>query len=92
MVLTLVAVMCKLLVAEPTIKQEAECTNEEVKVEVVITNTNHDPLLSSYTVCPMFAQIVMMDWKVKHPIYSDKSYRLVQIICAPGLYEPRGSI
>lgn len=88
MIVTVVAVMCKLVVAQPTIAPDRDCTAEEMKVEEIVTDSSMDDTLSLIS-CHL-GQPQIADWKGKHPIYMKDSWRIGRIKCVPGHYEIKG--
>lgn len=90
MFVTVVAVMCKLMVAAPTIAPSADCTNEEARIEEIVTDSSMDERVDFFS-CQIGNQAALADWKGKHPIYHKASWRIARVKCAPGHYEIKGS-
>lgn len=90
MFVTVVAVMCHLMVAHPTISPDRGCTAEEAKVEEIVTDTEKDASLN-FQSC-MIGQANLANWKSNHPVYFKAEWRIGRVKCVPGHYEPRGEI
>lgn len=84
---TVVAVMCYLSAAR-TIAADRDCTDEEISVEEVVTDTNLTPELT-FQGC-MIGQPAVAKWKSEHSLYHGDRWRVARIRCVPGHYEPRG--
>jgi hypothetical protein len=91
MFVTVVAVVCKLMVAQPTIAPDRDCTAEEAKVEEIVTDSSMDDTVD-FMSCQIRGQAGVADWKGKHPIYSKNTWRIARIKCAPGHYEPKNAV
>jgi hypothetical protein len=90
MFVTVVAVMCKLMVANATLAPDRECTTEEQAVEEIVTDTSMDERVD-FQGCMIHGQIGVAEWKSKHPVYFKDAWRVARIKCAPGHYQPRVS-
>lgn len=90
MFVTVVAVMCKLLVAAPTVAPDRDCTAEETSIEEIVTDSSMDERID-FQSCMIHGQIGVADWKSKHPIYVKDSWRVARIKCAPGHYVLKGT-
>lgn len=90
MFVTVVAVMCHLVVAAPTIAPDRDCTAEEARVEEIVTDSDKDERVDFFA-CQL-GQAPLADWKQHHPIYFKPAWRIGRIKCVPGHYEPRGSV
>lgn len=90
MIVTVVAVMCKLAVAQATIAPDRDCTPEEVKIEEIVTDSDKDESFS-FQGC-MVGQAQVADWKAHHPVYLKDEWRVARIKCVPGHYVIKGSI
>jgi hypothetical protein len=88
MIVTVVAIMCKLVVAQATIVPDGDCTAEEARVEEIVTDTDKDDNLT-WIGCHL-GQAQIADWKGHHPIYHKDHWRIGRIKCVPGRYEIRG--
>lgn len=88
MFVTVVAVLCRLVVAQPTIAPNTDCTAEEARVEEIVTSSDIDDTLT-FQGC-MMGQAAVVDWKGKSPLYHSNRWRIARIKCAPGHYEPQG--
>lgn len=91
MIVTVVAVMCKLMVALPTIAPDRDCTAEEARVEEIATDSEMSEHVNMFT-CQMGGQQALAKWMGEHPIYSKPGWRIGRIKCVPGRYEKRGSV
>jgi hypothetical protein len=91
MFVTVVAVMCHLVVAKPTIAPEADCTAEEAKIEEIVTDSSMDDNVD-FNSCMIHSQIGLADWKGKHPIYFKSDWRIARVKCVPGHYSPRNAV
>lgn len=89
MYVTVVAVMCHMLVARPTVFPDADCTSEEASIEEIITDSTIDEFADFFG-CMVQGQIGAADWKSKHPLYHSSAWRIARIKCVPGHYELRG--
>lgn len=89
MFVTVVAVVCNLVVAKPTIAPDTDCTNEEARVEEIVTDSNMDDKVD-FISCQIHGLIAVAEWKGKHPIYSKPTWRVARIKCVPGQYQLRG--
>jgi hypothetical protein len=90
MIVTVVAVMCHMMVEQPTIAPDRDCTAEEARVEEIVTSSDMDPNVD-FMSCMIHAQLGLADWKVKHPIYFKPSWRVGRVKCVPGHYEIKGA-
>jgi hypothetical protein len=88
MFVTVAVVMCKLLVISSTLVPDTDCTNEEARVEEIVTDTDKDETLSLLT-CSL-GQSQVADWKEHHPIYHSNLWRVARIKCVLGRYQIRG--
>lgn len=88
---TVVAVMCQMLVAQPTIAPDGDCTSEEARVEEIVTDTDLDTRVDFFS-CMIDHQMGAADWKSHHPIYAKRGWRIARIKCVPGLYEIKGRV
>ncbi|ARQ95378.1 hypothetical protein [Bradyrhizobium phage BDU-MI-1] len=91
MFVTVVAVMCKLMVAHATITPSSECTAEEAKIEEIVTDSSMDERVDFHG-CMIHHQIGIAEWKGKHPIYAKDGWRVARVKCAPGRYEPKNAV
>jgi hypothetical protein len=91
MFVTVVAVLCKLVVASPTLAADTDCTAEEVRVEEIVTDSDRDANVDFFS-CQIGSQIGVADWKSHHPIYFKNPWRVSRIKCVPGHYEIKGAI
>jgi hypothetical protein len=83
---TVVAVMCRLIVAEPTLLPDTDCTAEELQDEQIVTDTNQDPRVDMFS-CRINSQIGLAGWKSNHPLYFKEEWRIGRIKCVDGHYE-----
>jgi hypothetical protein len=89
MFVTVVAVMCHMIASNPpTIAPSGDCTNEEQKVEEIVTDSRMDESVEFFG-CMIHAQMGIAEWKSKHPLYFKEGWRVAQIKCAPGTYVPK---
>ncbi len=88
MFVTIAVVMCRLVVAAPTLAPDRDCTAEEVKVVEVVTDSDRDDKVDFFA-CQL-GQAPIADWKRHHPIYFKDAWRIGRIMCVPGHYEPPG--
>lgn len=89
MFVTMAVIVCKLLVAQPTLAPSSDCTAEEATVEEIVADTDTMPELDMMY-CQMRGQEVAADWKSKNPLYHSNKWRIARYRCAPGHYEIRG--
>jgi hypothetical protein len=87
MFVTVVAVMCYLAVPR-TIAADRDCTDEEVGMEEIVTDSNFTPELTFMGCQIGFAALAK--WKGEHAIYHTDRWRVARVRCVPGHYEPRG--
>lgn len=91
MFVTVVAVMCKLIVAQPTIEPNGDCTAEEMKVVEVVTDSDKDPEHVDFFGCQLaLGTGAFVKWKSEHPVYFKSAWRIGRVKCLPGHYEPPG--
>jgi hypothetical protein len=89
MFVTAVAVMCKLLVAQPTLAPDGDCTAEEFKTEEVMADSDQDPNLD-FVSCQIGWPMASAEWKGKHRTYASSAWRVARVKCLPGHYIPKG--
>lgn len=89
MFVTVAVVMCKLMVAHPTLAPDRDCTAEESRVEEIVTDSDLDEHVDFFS-CQIRGQIIVADWKGKNPLYHGDRWRVARVKCAPGHYEIRG--
>jgi hypothetical protein len=89
MIVTMAVVLCKLMVTQPTIMPESDCTAEEATVEEIVGDTDTMPELD-FNYCQIRGQEIAADWKNKNPLYHSNKWRIARWRCAPGHYEIRG--
>lgn len=88
MIVTVVVVMCKLLIVPPTIMPDGDCTDEEARVEEIVTDSDQDETLN-FISC-MMSQPQVANWKEHHPLYHSNMWRIGRVKCVPGRYEIQG--
>lgn len=91
MIVTVVAVMCKLVVAHATLAPMPDCTDEEVAIEEIVSDSTLAEQISMGS-CGVLSQIALADWKGKHPIYGKPQWRIGRIKCVPGGYQKRNAV
>lgn len=91
MIVTVVAVMCHLMVAKPTLAPDTDCTAEEAKVEEIVTDSTMDEHVD-FMSCMIHGQLGVADWKSKHPIYFKPDWRVARIKCEPGRYIVKNAV
>lgn len=89
MLVTVVAVLCQLQVAHPTLAADRDCTSEEVRVEEIVTDTDMDENVTMWS-CQAGGQAPLAKWKSEHPVYHSDRWRIARVMCVPGHYELRG--
>jgi hypothetical protein len=89
MFVTVVAVMCHMLVEQPTIAPDRDCTPEEARVEEIVTDSDMDDHVDMFT-CQSGGQAALAKWKSESPIYRTGAWRIGRVKCAPGHYQPAG--
>jgi hypothetical protein len=88
--LTVVAIMCHLNVAQRMLPANRDCTAEETRNEVVVTDNELDPKLDLFS-CQSGGIISAADWKTHHPIYFKSDWRVGQIKCIAGRFTQKVS-
>jgi len=88
MFVTVAVVLCKLVVAHPTIAPDRDCTAEEMKIVEVVTDSSKEEHLD-FMSCQL-GQAPLAKWKSDNPLYFKPSWRIARILCVPGKYEPPG--
>jgi hypothetical protein len=88
MIVTVVAVLCRLVVPIATLAPDRDCTAEEVRVEEIVTSSDLDDTVTIQG-C-MTGQAAVVDWKGKSPLYHSDRWRIARVKCVPGHYELQG--
>lgn len=91
MYVTVVAILCKLVVAQPTLAPDADCTAEETRVEEIVTDSTVDEFADFFS-CMVQGQIGVAKWKSENPLYHADRWRVARVKCVPGKYEIRGRV
>ena len=91
MFVTVVAVLCRLVVADPTASPQGDCTPEEARVEEIVTDSSMDERVDFFS-CQIGGQQALAQWKNSHPIYRRNDWRIARLKCCPGHYEIKGSV
>lgn len=86
---TVAVVLCKLMVAQPTIAPDTDCTAEEARVEEIVTDSSMDDKVDFFS-CQIHGQIGVAKWKSESPLYHGGRWRIARVKCVPGHYEIRG--
>lgn len=86
---TVVAVMCHMMVEQPTIAPDRDCTAEEARVEEIVTDSDLDEHVDMFT-CQSSGQAALAKWKSEHAVYHSGAWRVARVKCVPGHYEPAG--
>ena len=86
--LTVVAILCHLNVAQPTLAPTSDCTAEEARSEVVVTDNELDPTLSLFSCQGGGSQRDLADWKMHSP-YMPSAWRIARVTCIAGKHVPK---
>lgn len=89
MFVTAVVVLCKLMVAEPTLAPDSDCTAEEAKIEEIVTDSSMDPTID-FQSCMVTWPMAITKWKSESPLYRSPVWRVARVKCVPGHYEIPG--
>jgi hypothetical protein len=81
MIVTVVAVLCRLVVPTATLAPDRDCTAEEVRVEEIVTSSALDDTVT-FQGC-MMGQAAVVDWKGKSPLYHSSKWRVARVKCVP---------
>lgn len=90
MFVTVAVVLCRMVVAVPTLAPDTDCTMEEARIEEIVTNSDLDPEHLDFFGCQIHGQLGVSEWKTKSPLYHSDRWRIARIKCIPGHYEPAG--
>lgn len=83
---TVVAVMCHLVGSQVRLAPDGDCTDEEARIEEIVTSSDLDPEHVDLFTCHIHGQIGVADWKSHHPIYFKDAWRVARVKCVPGSY------